>query len=348
MSNIPQALSEVSIEWLSRVLNTPVAAFRVTDANDGTTGRGVLELQYEHQSDLPARLFVKLPPSDEAQRAFVISSGMGKREAMFYQQLGSKVPVRVPYCYYAGSCDSGARYVMLLEHLEDSNCSFQNARDHYSPHYLRSVLDRFARLHSAYWESPDFVGELGWLQPPLQHEIGAQLVALALEQHVSAMPPVFAAMCELYIAETDAIHRLWNRGPDTLIHGDVHDGNMFLDSSEPGFLDWALTARGPGMRDVGYFLAGTLTENDQQPLAQDLVSYYREQLLRYGVVAPPLEELLQQYRWHAAYVWVGAVTTLAMGDAWQPMNYTLSSLQRIHCALESLDTVSAISAAVRS
>ena len=85
MSNIPQALSEVSIEWLSRVLNTPVAAFRVTDANDGTTGRGVLELQYEHQSDLPARLFVKLPPSDEAQRAFVISSGMGKREAMFYQ-----------------------------------------------------------------------------------------------------------------------------------------------------------------------------------------------------------------------------------------------------------------------
>lgn len=108
----------------------------------------------------------------------------------------------------------------------------------------------FARLHSAYWDSPRFSGELDWLQPPLQHEIGAQLVARALEQHGSDMPPVFAAMCELYMTRTDEIHRLWNGGPDTLIHGDVHDGNLFLDGSEPGFLDWALAARGPIRRTI--------------------------------------------------------------------------------------------------
>ena len=348
MSTIPQALSDLSNEWLSFVLDAPVAGFSVTDAHYGTTGRAVLELQYEDQADLPMRLFVKLPPSDEAQRAFVCSSGMGKREAMFYQQLASEVPVRVPHCYYAACSDSGDRYIMLLEHLEDSGCSFHNAKDHYSPGYLRSVLASFARLHSTYWDSPGFTGELDWLQPPLQHEIGAQLVALALEQHAPAMPPVFAAMCELYIARTDEIHGLWNRGPDTLIHGDVHDGNMFMDSTEPGFLDWALTARGPGMRDVGYFLAGTLAESDQQTMGPDLVSYYRDQLLSHGVAAPSLDHLMTQYRWHAAYVWVGAVTTLAMGDAWQPLNYTLSSLQRIHCALENLDTVNAIRTAIES
>ncbi|MEP5566298.1 MAG: phosphotransferase [Halioglobus sp.] len=346
MSTIPQALSDLSNEWLGLVLGAPVTAFKVVDSHDGTTGRAVLELEYEHASNLPTRLFVKLPPSDEAQRAFVCSSGMGKREALFYQQLASESPVRVPHCNYAACSDSGERYIMLLEHLEDSGCSFHNAKDHYSNDYLQSVVASFARLHSAYWNSPRFTEELNWLQPPLQHEIGAQLVARALEQHASAMPPVFADMCELYIAQTDEIHRLWNRGPDTLIHGDVHDGNMFMDDSEPGFLDWALTARGPGMRDVGYFLAGTLNESDQQRLGPDLVSYYREQLLSHGVAAPSLDHLMQQYRWHAAYVWVGAVTTLAMGDAWQPLSYTLSSLKRIHCALESLGTVSAIRTAI--
>lgn len=76
------------------------------------------------------------------------------------------------------------------------------------------------------------------------------------------------------------------------------------------------------------------------------MSYYCDQLLSHGVVAPSLDDLMQQYRWHAADIWVGAVTTLAMGDAWQPLNYTLSSLQRIHCALEHLDTFNAIQSAI--
>ena len=37
--------------------------------------------------------------------------------------------------------------------------------------------------------------------------------------------------------------------------------------------------------------------------------------------------------------------TLAMGDAWQPVNYVKSSLQRLHSALEALGSVEAIRAA---
>jgi aminoglycoside phosphotransferase (APT) family kinase protein len=126
----------------------------------------------------------------------------------------------------------------------------------------------------------------------------------------------------------------------------VHDANLFMDGKEPGLLDWALTARGPGMRDVGYFLAATLVAEDREPHQRDLLTYYREQLIANGVAAPSLDELWQQYQWHAAYVWVGTVTTLAMGDAWQPLNYILSSLERMHPALESLDSVEAIRAAL--
>ena len=59
-----------------------------------------------------------------------------------------------------------------------------------------------------------------------------------------------------------------------------------------------------------------------------MLAYYRDQLLANGVPAPSTQELWQQYQWHAAYVWVGATVTLAMGDAWQPVSYVLASLER--------------------
>lgn len=346
MLQIPVNVSDITSDWLTHVLGAPVVSARVVDAHAGTTGRAVLELEYVHAVDLPRRLFVKLPPTDELQRAFVCSSGMGRREVLFYQQLSAEVPLRVPRCYHAASDDSGENYIMLLEHLEDSGCTFRNASSRYSTDYIRQVLGAFARLHAVYWESPRFSRDLAWVQPPLQHNIAVQLITQALQQYSADMPAVFTAMGELYLEETDAIHRLWNQGAATLIHGDVHDGNLFFDSDVPGFLDWALVARGPAMRDVGYFLAGTLSPEDQQAHQQDMLAYYREQLLANGVVAPAEQELWRQYQWHAAYVWVGAAVTLAMGDAWQPTGYVLNSLQCLHSALESLDSVAAIRAAV--
>jgi Phosphotransferase enzyme family len=343
---IPNDLSDLSCQWLSDSLSVPVSGFTVVDAHAGTTGRAVLELEYGAVTELPPRLFVKLPPTDELQRLFVTSSGMGRREALFYGSLSSELPVRVPRCFFAASDEAGEAYIMLLENLVDGGCTFTNASKRYSLDYVKEVLAAFARLHGAYWATPRFDVDLDWLQPPLQHDIAVQLIAQSLDMHAATMPPVFKAMGELYLADVDAIHQLWARGAPTLIHGDVHDANLFYDHSQPGFLDWAMVARGPAMRDVGYFLAGTLTPQDQQEFGRDLMGYYREQLLACGAPAPSAAELWQQYQWHAAYVWVGAAVTLAMGDAWQPVNYVMASLERLHAAMEQLDCVEAIRSAL--
>ena len=343
---IPGDLDSVSSDWLSAVLQVPVTGFTVLDSHAGTTGRALLELTYGKVTDAPHRLFVKLPPTDERQRQFVTSSGMGRREAQFYESLAAELPVRVPHCYFAASDAAGDAYIMLLENLVDSGCTFKNASRRYSLDYIRQILAAFARLHAAYWDSPRFAFDLAWVQPPVQHEIGAQLIARALQTRAATMPTVFTDMCELYLAHTDAIHRLWLRGEPTLIHGDVHDGNLFFDADQPGFLDWAMVARGPAMRDVGYFLAGNLTPQDQRDSGRDMLRYYREQLLAQGVRAPSEANLWQQYQWHAAYVWVGATVTLAMGDAWQPVNYLIASMERLHTALETLGSVEALRAAL--
>ncbi len=343
---IPRDLNSISRDWLSAALQVPVTNFTVVDAHAGTTGRALLALNYGEAADLPERLFVKFPPTDEQQRQFVTSSGMGRREALFYNSLAAELPVRVPRSYFATSDEAGDAYIILMENLVDSGCTFRNASKRYSLDYIREILAAFARLHATYWASPRFASDLAWVQPPVQHDIGVKLIALALQKHAASMPGVFKKMGELYLAQTDAIHSLWLRGEPTLIHGDVHDGNMFYDASQPGFLDWAMVSRGPAMRDVGYFLAGTLTPQDQRDSGRDLLRYYREQLLALGVSAPSEAELWQQYQWHAAYVWMGAAVTLAMGDEWQPVNYLMASMERLHGALDTLGSVDAIRVAL--
>lgn len=339
MPFIPEDVDAISSDWLKQVLNLQVTGCQVEDAHSGTTGRAVLALNYAQVSTGPKRLFVKLPPSDSAQQAFVVSNGMGRRETRFYSQLATEVPVRVPHCYHADCSEDGQRYIMLLEHLEDSDCRFRNASKRYSLEYVKSALAAFARLHASYWDSSRFQSDLSWIVPPQQHAIGRQLVGRALEQHASEMPGIFSSLAELYLRETDAIHALWNRGTQTLIHGDVHDGNLFLDGENTGLLDWAVVARGPGMRDVGYFLAGTLSPEDQQKHHLEMLDYYRLQLLEQGVTGVNLDDLLLQYSWHAVYVWLSATVTLAMGDAWQPSRYVQRSLERLHLTLEQLDAV---------
>lgn len=339
---IPTTLDEIDVGWISSVLGADVFAVEVVGAHEGTTGRGSLRLDTVPGSGVPGELFVKLPPADAAQRDFVVSSGMGRREALFYQQLGSSVPVRVPHCYFAATDDTGEHYIMLLEQLEASGCSFRNASKHYSPEYLQSMMQAFAQLHAAFWNSPRFDSDLAWVQPPGQHPIAAQLVQRALAEHASTMPQVFTTLAELYLAETDAIHRLWNRGVPTLVHGDAHDGNLFMDAGRPGFLDWALVARAPGMRDVGYFLAATLKPGDREAHLEGLLACYRHTLAELGVSPPEVDQLLEELRWHAVYVWLGSVVTLAMGDAWQPVNYVRTALERLHDSLQALDCPGAL------
>ncbi|HTQ15961.1 phosphotransferase [Mycobacterium sp.] len=58
----------------------------------------------------------------------------------------------------------------------------------------------------------------------------------------------FHRIADYYLANAAAIVRLWNSGPRTLIHGDPHIGNLFVDVADgdrTGFLDWGCWAGRP-------------------------------------------------------------------------------------------------------
>ena len=345
VTSLPYSAAEITPGWLSRVLQAPVQACSVLAGHEGTTGRLELALQHEAGPALPARLFVKLPPSSAEQQAFVLESGMGAREARFYRHAAPGLPIRIPHCYFADCSDDGRRYILLLEHLEDSGCRFRPAAL-YSLDWVRRVLSALAALHAHFWESPRFAADLSWLEGPPQSAMGAKLLANALHMHGDALPPLFRELGELYLTETSAVHRLWREGPETLQHGDPHDGNQFLDGEQPGFLDWGVVARGPGMRDVGYFLAGTL-RSEHRALVPELLGWYRDELLACGITSPPdAGALWQQYQWHAFYVWVSCACTLGAGERLQPSAFVLAALERLHPTLAAHEVAGAVRAAL--
>ncbi|MDJ0853348.1 MAG: phosphotransferase, partial [Myxococcota bacterium] len=321
--DIPMTPEEIGPEWLSRALAARFPGVRasrveVVDAHAGTTGRAKLRVAYDDAAEAPERVFVKLPPGDPAQREMVRSTGMGLREARFYDQLAAEAPLRVPRPFFAASNEDGTAYIMLLEDLAEAGCTFRNAREGSTPAYTRQVVGSLARLHAHFWNTQRFAGDLSWVAPAPRHPIGPKLVERALDRFASEMPPVFAEVGRLYVEHTDAVYDLWDEGEATLVHGDAHIGNLFSDGERAGFLDWACLSRTPGIRDVSYFLTNSVDPEERRRDGEGLLRHYVATLAEAGVEPPSFEDLWRRHRRHAVYSWVSATVTIAMGDQWQP------------------------------
>lgn len=339
---IPSSVEELTPTWLSEVLDAEIGAVEVVDAHSGTTGRAKLRLRTG--ADLPETLFVKLAPFDEAQRSFLAMVGLGVAEARFYAAVGDDLPVRMPRCWHAAYGEDDDSFVMVLEDLDAAGCRFARPDDPDVLDVARSLVQELAKLHAAYWGQ-----ELPWLgthalspgdSPEAQQRMamGAMIVQSALDQFADELPPEFRLLGERYIAHNRDIGALWNKGERTLIHGDDHIGNLFVDAGRTGFYDWAVASRFPGMRDVAYFLCNSLPTDVRRAEEDDLVARYRAGLAERGVA---LDAALarEQYRLFSIYSWISATTTAAMGSRWQPVEVGRQATLRTTQAIIDLDVL---------
>lgn len=348
---LPESPEAITADWLTRALadagayrggNGPRArAVEVVDAHSGTTGRARIRVTWEAAAGLPSALFVKLPPTDPTSRAMVLETGMGRREARFYRRLAGEVPVRTPAAHLSAWNEDGSRYVMLLEDLADAGCRFPGAGES-EPDLLaiaRSLVRGLARLHAAYWDTPRWQADLDWVEPPMHNDWGRILVQAGLEQFRHEMPAHFAALAELYLEDGAGFERVLEAGPRTLIHGDSHLGNLFVQHGEVGWLDWACFSHGPGMRDVAYFLTNSLPTAFRRQHERALLAVYGEALAEAGGPAPAPDDLWHDYRRFAAYSWVAAVTTAAAGSRMQPIEVGRRAMARMNEAVADLATL---------
>ncbi len=342
---LPDQPADITPEWLSRVLSAKsgpshITSVEVVESHSGTTGRSRLRVAWTESSPHPTEIFVKLPPTDPTSRNMVITTGMGKREALFYDALGPEVPVRIPAPLWSGWNEEGSEYIMLMEDLLTSGCRFPSPRDPALLDHAESLMRGLGTLHGFYWDSPRFGADLGWVEPTMRNEWGSILIQAGLEQFGEEMPELFSRLARLYLADTEAFNDFLDRGPHTLIHGDCHIGNLFVDEKEVGFLDWACFSHAPGMRDVAYFLCNSLPTKLRQANQESLLAIYRESLASSGGPDLSPEALWQDYRRFAAYSWISAVTTAAAGARMQSIEIGKAAMQRTQAAITELDTLS--------
>jgi hypothetical protein len=338
---LPLDVADLTPEWFSDILERDVTTAALVDQSSGTTGRALVALTGD--PTVPATVFVKLAPFDEAQREFVTSVGMGVAEARFYRDLAPEIPVRIPNVWFSET--DGDRYVMVLEDLVASGCRFPHPKDDDIAWRARDIVENLAALHAQFWESPRFEndGDLAWLACKGTGAAGggATFVKMAVDNLGSQLPEEFHRLADIYLARTDDIVALWNSGPRTFVHGDPHMGNLFVDTNDgnrTGFLDWAVIGRSPGLRDVAYVLCNSIPAAVRATDERGWIERYCELLGDQGIDLDA-DTAWEQYRLFAVYSWVSATSTAGMGSKWQPLHIGLGGTKRATAACDQLGSV---------
>ncbi len=336
--SIPVDVDDLTAEWFSAALDADVRSVKILDRHSGTTGRARLAL--DGGAGVPGTVFVKLAPFDDWQRDWVDKTGMGVAETRFYRDLASEVPVRVPRTLYAEFDErAGDRdaYVMVLEDLEASGCRFPAPTDADIELRARDIVAQLAALHARYQDSDRFApgGDMAWLTPrqTASGDGGASLVQTALDNLADRLPDGFRTLAELYVARSRDVLALYREGPKTLVHGDPHLGNLFVDGARTGFLDWAVLGYAPGIRDVAYVLCNSIPTEVRRAVERELVGEYASTL---GI---DTDGAWVGYRLFAVYSWCAAACTAAMGSKWQPESVGLGGTIRATIAAVDLDCV---------
>ncbi len=172
---------------------------------------------------------------------------------------------------------------------------------------------------------------------------GRKFIKRAVDTLGDQLDDSFHRLADIYLARAPDIVQLWQEGVGTLVHGDSHMGNLFVDprssgGDRTGFLDWAVLCGAPGMRDVAYTLCNSVPDDVRASIERSLVDRYCELLATHGV---DLDRgtAWDQYRLHAVYSWVAATSTAGMGSQWQPISIGLSATRRATAACAHIDSV---------
>ncbi|WP_051570724.1 phosphotransferase family protein [Cryptosporangium arvum] len=340
---LPDRAERVTAPWLASVLGREVRSVSLLSQDSGTAARARIALDAE-----PGRVFVKLTPRDVRQQLLMNVVGLGHREVLFYRAVAADVPIRVPRCYAAFDDPALGRIALVLEDLT-GKATFRDVRDDVSVAEAGAVVDAFADLHAALWESPRLTGPLAALGPlrrsPVVGVFGRALVRRALARPAAPVadlvPAALARRSRVVTENLEAIDDFWAAQPRTLTHGDPHLGNLFFEGASPGFLDWQVATICPGIRDVAYFLVTSLTPANAREHERRLVDRYGERLAAAGITSDP-DTLWTSYRAIAAEAYIAALATAGAGERMQPRAVARSGVARASAAVQALDTFDAI------
>jgi hypothetical protein len=341
---VPRTVEEITPAWISRALGVEVTDVAVSTTIGGTATKLLLQLEYDSATSLPSTMCLKGGFGDHAQ--FMAKVGIYATEARFFRDELPNSKVRAPKAFWADVNEElfGA---VLLEDLSRPSVRFCSGRVALSIDEAASVLDNAALLHAGRWNS-EWLTQTSWLEhfadPTSKGRayfsmLDVAVVSEFIDKRIDILPS------EL----TDPRHCIdlfWGfvsaseHGPQTLLHGDLHVGNVYFDGPQAAMCDWQVLGRGSPAFDLAYLIGSALDVDDRRTAERDLLRHYLGALQSAGVATAPTEdELWSAYRAHMAY---GFFAWLTNPEAFQAADIIAEILARFSTAVIDLETADAV------
>ena len=349
----PSAADEVTVDWLTRHLGgmAPGAVAQHVSTLGGTTGttdRRRLAVEWNEAgraAGLPANVFVKSTPLSAKNRTMVATLGMAVNEARFYNQAAAALEGVAPRAWYAHA-GAGARFLIVLDDIVAAGGRPYALSDECDLGHAQGLVDAFAALHARFWESPRLAADLSWVRT-WSTRTGYGVLKLfysrgrrgALRRDRPEVTPAVREVSAALDRHAEAYYREFESGPLTLLHGDSHLGNTFAwPDGRSGLLDWQVIWRGPGLREVSYWMTTGLEPDLRRANEKDLISRYLDGLRSGGVAdVPSLDAAFDRYRLFAAEAWDATAMTVNWPGL-QAQENTDAAFRRACAAVDDLET----------
>ena len=320
------------------MLGRRVTDVRVLGGTSGTTDRCRLAVTGD---DLPATVFVKTAATDTGTRFFGSLARLGEVEVGFYRDLRPGLGIEAPQAVGAHFDSRTGRFVIVLEDLTARSATFADTRTPLSPDELASALSTLAGLHGGShraWPS------VGWLATNSGDALLPLVAAVLprLGRRVAQRDPTLVARDDALLLRG---YRRWasllDEGPQAVLHGDPHPGNLYLLGDRVGLLDWQAVRRGNPVRDASYLIVLGLDVEARRRVERDLLDHYRGELVAAGGPGLSTDDVWQTHRRMSGYAYVAATFTYGLGGL-QGDEIADTGLRRSVAAVDDLDPAGAL------
>jgi hypothetical protein len=352
---LPVEIEEIDADWLSAALrrtapDASVDAVEILGVERGTCTRIRLRLELNaaaRRAGIPDQVILKggFEPHSRKMRSMHADEARGYRDVLPALKLPS------PACYFADYDDERGQGVVIMEDLLLRGVRFCDALVPQTYEQVARQLAALARYHAQTWNSGVFRpgGAWPWITDTMGviDDFYAPILTGEAWRRYSALPRAAAASLrfrdpEWLLAAMEKLKALAAQRPHCVLHGDTHQGNLYIDADgSPGFFD-SLPHFGPTMWEITYHIVCALDPVDRRLWERRLVAHYLEELGRNGVGGLDLETALADYALWLARAYLVFVANDPVFQA-EPVNTVY--VARIGAAMLDHDTLGRIAAA---
>jgi hypothetical protein len=351
---LPVTVEGVTAEWLTQALRqrapgVTICKAEVVDTIFTTCSKIRLRLDRDEAAvaaGIPELVIVKGGFEEHARGL----DHMHLREVRGYRDVYPEVPLPHPRTFFADFDPEARQGIIIMEDLVAKGVEWCHATKPQTHEQVARRLGDLAAFHAKTWDSPvikpggkwadlvDFFEVMqGFFDNKASPENWARFMSLPRGVAVSTR-----------FRDREWMHESWKKVirfgqtlPYCVLHGDIHLGNLYIDTDgTPGFLD-TLASRGPAMLEVSYHISASIDVADRAKWEGALVRHYLDRVVANGASAPSFDEAMRQY---AIFLVYGHFIWITTESKYQPETVNTANAARVSQAMLDHDTLGLVAA----